>query len=70
MVSDMNNCRYSLRVKEDFVLRGIKREKQYFKGQWIKGDLRMIDGRRMVIADGFFLDPNKFDRLEMSDGLS
>ena len=61
----MNEYRCLARVKADFFLRGIKGQKQYVKGQWINGDVRIIKGSHIVISDGVFLPPSKFDSLKI-----
>jgi hypothetical protein len=62
----MNTTVYLGRVRSDFFLKGIKGEKQYIKGQWIAGDFRDVMGRRMFMADGFFLNPQHFDQMKAS----
>jgi hypothetical protein len=63
----MNTTIYLARVKSDFFFKGIKGEKQYLKGQWIEGDFRDVMGRRMFIADGFFLNPQRLDKVKVSN---
>lgn len=61
----MNNEKCLARVKRSFFFIGINGKKLYSKGQWVEGYFRVIMGRRMFIADDFYLNPNKFDCLKL-----
>ncbi|WP_339134876.1 MAG: hypothetical protein WGN25_16500 [Candidatus Electrothrix sp. GW3-4] len=62
----MKTTVYFGRVRSDFFFKGIKGAKQYVKGQWVAGDLRHVMGRRVFMADGFFLNPQRFDKMKVS----
>ncbi|MCW5203765.1 hypothetical protein VT98_10882 [Candidatus Electrothrix communis] len=62
----MNTTVYIGRVRSDFFLKGIKGKKQYIKGQWVEGNFRDVMGQRMFLADGFFLNPQRFDVVKAS----
>ncbi len=62
----MKTTVYLGRVKSDFFLKGIKGEKRYRKGQWIEGNFQNVMGQRMFLADGFFLNPQRFDEVKAS----
>ena len=62
----MNTTVYIGRVRSDFFLKGIKGEKQYIKGQWVEGKFRDVMGQRMFLADGFLLNPQRFDVVKAS----
>ena len=65
----MNSDKCLARIKKSFFFRGINGKKAFFKGQWVEGCFKVVMGRRMFIADGFYFNPDKFDRLELYDCL-